>query len=131
MSSERRIVRFALVGLMGAVVQLLAVFMLTRCLGILSVVATPCAVELALLHNFGWHERFTWRDRGSKGIRQRAARLGRFHVGNGLVSLGGNTVLMYCLVERLGAPLVPSAIGAIAACSLLNFLVADRWVYHL
>ena len=53
----------------------------------------------------------------------------RFHAGNGLTSLLGHPPLAYCLVERLKAPVLPSAMGAIVVCSLLNFFIADRWVY--
>jgi len=37
---------------------------------------------------------------------------------------------MYCLVERLKAPVLPAAAGAIVICSLANFLIADRWVFR-
>jgi putative flippase GtrA len=81
------------------------------------------------LHNFVWHERFTWRNRAPRDARQLASRLWRFHAGNGFVSLAGNSILMYCLVERLRAPVLPAAVGAIVLCSLANFLIADRWVF--
>lgn len=124
-----RLGKFNLVGLLGAALQLLLLYVLTRCFHMSTVAATPVAVEIVVLHNFAWHERFTWRDRQLKSTRQRTARLWRFHAGNGLTSLLGNTVLAYCLVERLKAPVLPSAMGAIVVCSLINFLVADRWVY--
>lgn len=91
--------------------------------------ATPIAVEIVVLHNFVWHEGLTWRDRGLKRGRQRLARLWRFHLGNGFVSVFGNAALVYCFVERLKAPVLPSAFVAIVLCSLLNFFVADQWVY--
>ncbi len=91
--------------------------------------ATAAAVEIVVLHNFLWHEKFTWRDRHPANPRQTFNRLWRFHLGNGLVSLAGNTALTYCLVERMKAPLLPSAIAAILVCSLTNFFLADRWVY--
>ena len=125
-----RIGRFSLVGFMGALLQLTLVFLLTTYFGVLSTAATLVAVEITILHNFMWHERFTWSNRGPKSSRQLALRLWRFHAGNGLVSLVGNTVLMYCLVERLKAPILPAAIGAIVLCSLANFLIADRWVFR-
>jgi putative flippase GtrA len=124
-----RLGKFNLVGLLGAALQLLLLFGLTKCLHMAAVAATPVAVEIVVLHNFAWHERFTWRDRQPTSIRQRAARLWRFHAGNGLTSLLGNTVLVYFLVERLRAPMLPAAIGAIILCSVINFFVADRWVY--
>src|SRR5208282_6164767 len=128
-SVERRFGRFSLVGLMGAILQLLLISLLTKYFGVLSVAATAVAVEITILHNFIWHERFTWSGRGPKGYRQLVLRLWRFHAGNGLISLGGNTILMYCLVDRLKAPAMPAAMGGIALCALANFLVADRWVF--
>lgn len=121
--------KFNLVGLLGAALQLLLLYLMTKYLRMSAVAATALAVEIAVLHNFLWHERFTWRDRRLKTIRQRTARLWRFHAGNGLISLAANSLLTYCLVERLKAPVLPSAIGAIALCSVANFLVADHWVY--
>ncbi|HTM13247.1 MAG TPA: GtrA family protein [Bryobacteraceae bacterium] len=125
-----RIGRFSLVGFMGALLQLTLVWLLTTCFGLFSSAATLVAVELTILHNFIWHERFTWGNRGPKSSRQLVLRLWRFHAGNGLISLAGNTVLMCCLVDRLKAPVMPAAIGAIVLCSLANFLIADRWVFR-
>ena len=81
-----------------------------------------------MLHNFVWHERFTWPDCRSR--QQTLLRLWRFQAGNGLVSLLGNTTLMYLLVDRLRASISLSAIAAIGICSVANFLIADRWVYR-
>jgi putative flippase GtrA len=130
MSSYWRFGRFGLVGFMGALVQLTLIFLLTKCFGVFSTAATLVAVEIAVLHNFIWHELFTWSNRGPKSPRQLALRLWRFHAGNGFVSWAGNTALMYCLVERLQAPVLPAAVGAIVLCSLANFLIADRWVFR-
>lgn len=122
--------RFGLVGLLGAGLQLLSLYLLTKGLHLRQVVAAPMAVEIAVLHNFLWHERFTWRERKVTGLASRAIRLWRFHAANGFVSLFGNTLLIYCFVERLKLPVLPSTIGAIGLCSLLNFLLADRWVFR-
>ena len=125
-----RFSRFSVVGFLGAALQLTLVFLLTKYVGVLTTAATLVAVEITILHNFMWHERFTWRNRGPKSPRQIALRLWRFHAGNGLVSLAGNTIFIYFLVERLKAPVLPAAIGAIVLCSLANFWIADRWVYR-
>jgi len=121
--------RFNLVGLLGAALQVLLFDFLMKCCGLPGIVAAPVAVELVLLHNFFWHERFTWRDRVPGGRRQRALRLCRFHAANGLLSLAGNTALIYCLVEKLKAPALPSALAAIALCAPLNFLLSDQWIF--
>jgi dolichol-phosphate mannosyltransferase len=121
--------RFNIVGLLGAALQLLLLAVLTRWFRVSVIAATPLAVEIVVLHNFVWHERFTWRDRRFNSMRQRALGLWRFHAGNGLTSLLGNMILSYCFVERLNFPVMPSAAGAIVLCSLVNFFLADRWAY--
>ena len=119
--------RFSAVGLLGAGLQLVVFSRLTRSFGFPSMAATPIAVEVAILHNFLWHQRFNWRGLGIK--RNILQRLWRFHAANGLISIAGNSILMYCLVDQLKVPAIPSAFAAIALCSLANFLVADRWVF--
>ncbi len=63
-----RIGRFSLVGFLGAVLQLTLMSLLTKYFGVFSAAATLIAVEIAILHNFVWHERFTWDNRGSNKL---------------------------------------------------------------
>jgi len=89
-SRPSRYAAFATVGAFGFVVQIgsLAVLMSVAHCGWLP--ATLISVELAVLHNFFWHERWTWSDQASAFVTPLALlhRLVRFHVGNGLTSLG-------------------------------------------
>lgn len=121
--------KFNLVGLLGAILQLLLFYLMNQVGHLPAPTATVIAVEMAILHNYVWHERFTWRDREPINFRQRTLRLCRFHAGNGLVSLAGNAALIYAFVEWLRVPAVISAAAAIALCAPANFLLADRWVY--
>jgi putative flippase GtrA len=63
----RRWLKFNLVGAIGIVVQLLALGLLTSVLRVHYLAATALAVEAAVLHNFVWHEWFTWADRAAFG----------------------------------------------------------------
>lgn len=128
-SSWSRFGKFNLVGVLGAALQVALLWLLTKHFRVGSPAAAPMAVEIVVLHNFAWHERLTWRDRRPKSMRQRLDRLWRFHVGNGLTSLIGNTVLIYGLVEWIHVPVVPAAIVAIVLCSVVNFFLADRWAF--
>jgi len=58
-----RFVRFNVVGAMGIAVQLAALTLLVSGLGVHYLPATALAIELSVLHNFFWHERWTWGDR--------------------------------------------------------------------
>lgn len=122
-----RFARFNAVGLLGFGVQLAVLALLVRS-GLGYLPATALAVESAVLHNFLWHERWTWRDRAATG-RGRLARLWRFQVLNGLVSLTGNLLLMHVLVGRVGMSPLPANIAAVLACAALNYLGADRLVF--
>jgi putative flippase GtrA len=122
-----RWLKFNAVGGMGVVVQLAALALLKSGLDLHYLLATAVAVELALLHNFVWHERWTWRDRGAHG---RAGRLIRFHLANGLVSIAVNLVVMRVLVGRLHWPYMVANVAAIAAGSVINFFLGDRLVFR-
>ena len=123
-----RFLRFNGVGVIGFALQL-GVLSLLLFLGVHYLVATAVAVEAAVLHNFFWHERWTWRDRPIAG-RGRLGRLVRFHALNGLVSLVGNIVLMRVFVGTFGVPPIPANIAAVVACSLVNYFGSDRIVFR-
>jgi len=124
----RRWLTFNFVGALGIGVQLAALAALTA-LGLGYLAATVLAVEAAVLHNFLWHERLTWRDRATPLVRQILGRLLRFHMANGAISLIGNLVVMRLLVGALHLPVLGANLGAIAACAALNFVVSDRLVF--
>jgi len=117
------------VGAMGFLLQLGLLALLLR-LGAHYLAATALAVELTFLHNFAWHERWTWRDR-PVNARGRIHRLWRFHATNGLVSLTGNLLLMRLLVGAAGLPAVPANLLAVLACALVNYAASDRLVFRV
>ena len=55
-----RWLKFNAVGTIGIAVQLGALALLTSALRINYLLATGLAVEAAVLHNYLWHELFTW-----------------------------------------------------------------------
>src|SRR5262249_46235206 len=89
-----RWLKFNLVGALGIGVQLGVLILLTRAWHFGYIVATPLAVEAAVLHNFVWHERFTWIDKGSRNVSQALLRFLWFDATTGVVSIGGNLLLM-------------------------------------
>ena len=121
---------FAGVGTIGLAVQLGTITLLTGWAGLPAPVATAMAVELTVLHNFAWHEWWTWRDRARTMPGRWPLRLARFHAASGLVSLAGNVALTVALVEWLHAPVVIANAFAVGLLGLVNFVVADRLVFE-
>ncbi len=104
-----------------------ALFVLTHNTNRISyLAATALAVELAVLNNFVWHQRWTWSDRPSTTTGETLRRLAKFNITNGLVSILGNLAFMSVLVGRLGLAIVLANLISVLGCSLLNFVLADR-----
>jgi putative flippase GtrA len=122
-----RFVRFNTVGILGAAVQFLTLRFFLRNLGMQYVVATALAVEIALLHNFCWHEMWTWKSLPSRGW---PARLMRFQLANGAVSIVSNAVLTFAFHEYIGLAVLTANVAAMVMTALLNFRLARTWVFR-
>lgn len=127
MNSLVRWFKFNLVGAMGVGVQFAALALFERLAAAHYLYATAAAIEITLLHNFAWHVHYTWRDRreGVAWFRQ----LVRFHASNGLVSMLGNLALMRILVQDAHLPVLVANGIAILVCSIVNFVLGDRWAF--
>ncbi len=125
-----RWLKFNFVGGIGIGVQLAALAILRSGFHIDYLLATALAVELAVVHNFLWHERYTWVDRPSGSLRYSLLRLAKFNVSNGAVSLLGNLLMMRLLVGEFHVNYAVANLAAIAVCSLANFLLSDRLVFQ-
>jgi putative flippase GtrA len=124
-----RWMKFNAVGGIGIGVQLAALAVFRSLLKLDYLLATGLAVEIAVIHNFVWHERFTWADRPAARPVQSLVRLAKFNASNGAVSIVGNLMLMRLLVGELKSNYVASNLIAIVLCSLVNFVLGDRFVF--
>ncbi len=122
-----RWLKFNAVGAGGIVVQLLALALLKSGLRLDYLLATALAVEAAVVHNYFWHERFTWADRttGSSWVR-----FAKFNLTTGLLSILGNVLVMRVLVGGIHLNYFVANMLTIATCSIVNFLVSDRFVFE-
>jgi putative flippase GtrA len=117
-------IRFNIVGVIGFALQL-AVLLGLEASGVPIAMATLIAVEAAVLHNFIWHERWTWAGMVGGSCR---VRLARFHVSNGLISLVGNALVTTALTQ-IGTPTIVASVAAVLMCALANFAAAHLWVF--
>jgi putative flippase GtrA len=125
-------IKFNAVGVLGFAIQSGLLFLLTHTPYRVSYqAATVAAVELAVVHNFVWHQRWTWRDRPSATMRESLGRLAKFNLTNGLVSVVGNLLFMTILVGQVGLPIAGANLISVALCSMCNFLLADRIAFDV
>jgi putative flippase GtrA len=131
--------KFNFVGGIGIAVQFAALFLLKSVLHFDYMFATALAVEAAVVHNFVWHEQFTWVDRtpmsrttDGAGSRWRRSlpRFLRFNLTTGAVSILGNLALMKVMVGQGHMNYLLANLIAIGLCSLANFLVSNEWVFE-
>jgi putative flippase GtrA len=118
--------KFSAVGATGILVQAIALAVFLRLAGLHYLVATALAVEASVLHNFVWHRRWTWRDREQA---RPLAMLVRFNLTSGALSLAGNLLLMFVFVGGMKLNAIIANLITIAICSLINFTLADRFVF--
>ena len=136
--TERRIgrrltmrwLKFNAVGTLGIGLQLAVLFALKSGFHLSYLPAAALAVEAAVVHNFLWHERYTWADRVQPSWRKSLPRLLRFNLTNGAVSILGNLALMKLMVGLGHMNYLIASGVAIALCSLANFLVSEEWVFE-
>jgi putative flippase GtrA len=124
-----RWLKFNFVGLLGVGVQLGTLSLLVTGFEVKYLHATAAAVELAVVHNFLWHEYFTWRERTHRNHAGFLHRLFSFHASNGFVSLVSNMLLMKLFVGIARTPYLIANLLAILVCSIANFLLAELVVF--
>jgi putative flippase GtrA len=127
---------FVTVAALGFGVQIAAIALLTSVAGIPVPIATAVGVMIAMVHNFAWHERWTWADRTTPSTPLRTgsghaiARLMKFAASVGFVSLTGTVVLTTLYVSLLRIPVVLANLLAVWSTAFLNYLVLDRVIYQ-
>ena len=120
------ILRFYTVGVAGIAVQAGTLALLADGAGLHYSVATAIAVEIAIIHNFFWHERWTWAPEAPGTW----MRFWKFNVSTGLISIAANLVVTTALVELFGMPYLGANLIAIAVASAATYLVGDRFVFR-
>ncbi len=122
--------RFNTVGLMGIAVQVTTLFGLRSLLRIHYLPATALAVETAILHNFLWHEHWTWSKLNEPPGPGAWDRLLRFNLTVGTVSILQNLFLMQLLVGELDLHYLLANLISISTCSILNYFLSDCFVFR-
>ncbi len=119
---------FVAVSTLGLVLQLATIVVLTHAFGVHYSIATVAGVQVAIVNNFFWHERWTWRDRVDRS-RSLVVRLLRITAATGTSSFAGNLIFTTLYVQAFGLPIAFSNLLAVGSTSVLNYLALDRVVF--
>ena len=123
-----RIARFMGAGIIGFVVQI-AVLAVLIALNVHYLLATALAVELAILVNFAWHERWTFKDR-AYGAYGAVGRLLKYNALTAVTSILGSVIVTGFLAETMAIPVVIANIISVVVLGALNFVGADKLVFR-
>jgi putative flippase GtrA len=122
--------RFNAIGTMGVGIQLLVVLVLKNHFKLNPFVATFVALQFALIHNFLWHQRWTWAGTISRGRKASFRRFLRFHSSSGTISVVGTLAFTALFVQALHLPYIMCNLLAIGACNIANFLFSHNFVFQ-
>jgi putative flippase GtrA len=115
----------------GFVCQLAALWLLISLTTMHYAIATVLAVEAAIVVNFVFHERWTWRERtsaaGATGV---LGRLVRFNTLTGLTSIVGGVILTAVFVETMGVNAIAANVISVVLLGTANFVGADTLVFR-
>jgi putative flippase GtrA len=118
------------VGAMGLSVKFSVLTALVEFAGVGYLPSTAVAVEAAMIHNFTWHLRWTWRDRcAGLFVREALTRLLRFHLGAGAVAMIANLFVTRFLVQELGIHYAAANLAATVFAGLANFILSNFVVF--
>lgn len=125
----RRVARFSAVGAFGFVFQMGLAWALVGLWHVDPVWAWVASTEAAVLHNFVWHVHWTWADRPAPAV-PTLARLARFNLSNGAISIVGGAFVTRVLTVDLGVPVLIAFVASVMLCSLANLLAGEYWAFQ-
>jgi len=125
-----RFLRFSIAGATGFAVQIAVLGALTSWAGVNYLAATAIAVEAAILVNYLWHERVTWKDRPAMTARERWLRLGKFNAMTSITSIVGSLMVTAVLVESFTLSPLDANVIAVVVLGFINFVGADTLVFR-
>lgn len=89
--------------------------------------ATALAVETTLIHNFIWHECWTWKMRGQPGIGMRFV---RYQFGTGSVAMTSNLFGMRFFMGQMGLHHLIASPLSIMTSGIINFCLGEFFVFR-
>jgi putative flippase GtrA len=118
-----RLLKFGAVGATGVIINTSALYVLSRWLGLPLLLASAIAVELAIVSNFFWNNRWTFACRSSS-----LARFAKFNAVS-LVGLTLNVTIVWGLT-RTGLYFLIANLVGIGVGVTVNYACSVVWVWR-
>ena len=123
--------RFQAVGAFGVAVQMVALAFFHQTLGWSVGAATAAAVEVAILHNFVWHLRWTWGDANRLlDMTSLLHRLWQYNLTYCLVSMTTNLAFTQLYMHAFGLHYLLANLFAVGTGGIANFLAGEFLVFR-
>jgi putative flippase GtrA len=123
-------IRFNAIGVMGVGLQLLLLSFFRTFFHFGYLLSTAIAVQCALIHNFFWHQRWTWKSAVPSTRKESLRRFVKFNSSSGSISILGNLGFTSLIVQAIHLPYLISNLLAIATCNIANFLLARNFAFR-
>ena len=123
-----RFLKFCAVGAVGAVLNLAVLYSLTE-LGVFYLLSGLIAIEAGLLSNFVLNRSWTFKDRGTQGLRYVLTALYRDHAVR-LVGVVLNLVILWLLTSLFGLYYLTSQVIGITVAMLWNYGGNQWWTWE-
>lgn len=124
----KRLASFGIVGITGIVVNMGILWILTHFANIHYALASPIAIELSIINNFIWNDRFTWRGRRTAHNLNIWHGLFRFNLVSWIAG-SINWFLLVTFTEGLDLYYLWANLLAIALASAINFILNEKWTF--
>ena len=119
--------KFALIGVTNTVVDIAALFLLTRYLGFSAVSANLVSVEIAIVWSFTWNSLWTFSKRNTQDSLLKKFLIFQF------ISLGGyaiNQIMFVLFFEVLGIFDLFTKVLTVPFTLVFNYLLNSRWTFR-
>lgn len=124
---DQRFYYFCFIGLLGVVVNLIALIIMFDVFGIEGIAASVGASAVAMIHNYVLNDRITWRENKVPGFLRRVLQIMQF------LGISGLGILITALIVRsflvLGWNIYFGQIAGIAIATFWSFSANNRWTW--
>jgi len=125
-----RLIRFSIVGVIGAVINTILLWLFTDLAGIYYLYSSAIAIEIGILLQFLLNDRWTFKEKKTRGVKQFIVRILKSNLwrSGGLVI---NIGVLYLLTEYLDVYYLISNIFGILCAFLWNYLLESRLTWEV